>query len=64
MKKWIPDLEVDNDLWYGHLEGDPQDFFAKVSLTGGQLICMNLAKPTLEEFFMQQLEERGIYSSS
>jgi len=64
LKKWIPDLEVDNDLWYGHLEGDPQDFFAKVSLTGGQLISMNLAKPTLEEFFMQQLEERGIYSSS
>ncbi|MFB8794899.1 MAG: ABC transporter ATP-binding protein [Microcoleus sp.] len=64
LQKWIPDLEVDNDLWYGHLEGDPQDFFAKVSLTGGQLISMNLAKPTLEEFFMQQLEERGIYSSS
>jgi len=64
LKKWIPDLEVDYDLWYGHLEGDPQDFFAKVSLTGGQLISMNLAKPTLEEFFMQQLEERGIYSSS
>ncbi|HBK97823.1 MAG TPA: multidrug ABC transporter ATP-binding protein [Microcoleaceae bacterium UBA10368] len=64
LQKWIPDLEVDRDLWYGHLEGDPQDFFAKVSLTGGQLISMNLAKPTLEEFFMQQLEERGIYSSS
>lgn len=64
LQKWVPDLEVDNDLWYGHLEGDPQDFFAKVSLTGGQLISMNLAKPTLEEFFMQQLEERGIYSSS
>ncbi|MGB8690057.1 MAG: ABC transporter ATP-binding protein [Microcoleus sp.] len=64
LQKWIPDLEVDRDLWYGHLEGDPQDFFAQVSLTGGQLISMNLAKPTLEEFFMQQLEERGIYSSS
>lgn len=64
LQKWVPDLEVDRDLWYGHLEGDPQDFFAKVSLTGGQLISMNLAKPTLEEFFMQQLEERGIYSSS
>jgi hypothetical protein len=24
---------------------------------------MNLAKPTLEEFFMHQLQERGIYSS-
>ncbi|MGL5066056.1 MAG: ABC transporter ATP-binding protein [Microcoleus sp.] len=64
LKKWIPDLELDNDLWYGHLRGNPKDFLANLAASGGQLIGMNLAKPTLEEFFMQQLQERGIYSSS
>jgi ABC-2 type transport system ATP-binding protein len=64
LQKWIPDMEVDNDIWYGHLQGNPKDFVAIVSRTGGQLIGMNLARPSLEEFFMQQLEEKGIYSSS
>jgi ABC-2 type transport system ATP-binding protein len=63
LKKWIPDMEVDDDLWYGHLHGTPKEFISSLSATGGQLIGMNLAKPTLEEFFMQQLQERGIYSS-
>ena len=57
-------MEVDNDLWYGHLQGDPKQFMSSLSAMGGQLIGMNLAKPSLEDFFMQQLEERGIYSSS
>ncbi|MCU0544553.1 MAG: ABC transporter ATP-binding protein [Oscillatoriaceae cyanobacterium Prado104] len=64
LKKWIPDLEVDRDLWFGHLRGNPKDFLANLAMSGGQLIGMNLAKPSLEEFFMQQLQERGIYSSS
>lgn len=64
LQKWIPDMEVDNDLWYGHLQGHPKDFIANLSVMGGQLIGMNLAKPSLEEFFIQQLQERGIYSSS
>jgi ABC-2 type transport system ATP-binding protein len=64
LQKWIPDIEVENDLWYGHLQGNPKDFLANLTVSGGQLIGMNLAKPTLEEFFMQQLQERGIYSTS
>lgn len=64
LKKWIPDLEVDKDLWSGHLRGNPKDFLANLAASGGQLIGMNLAKPSLEEFFMQQLQERGIYTSS
>jgi len=51
-------------LWYGHLQGSPKEFISSLSMSGGQLIGMNLAKPSLEDFFMQQLQERGIYSSS
>jgi len=29
-----------------------------------QLIAMNLSRPSLEDFFIQQLQQRGIRSSS
>ncbi|MGE5655404.1 MAG: ABC transporter ATP-binding protein [Actinomycetota bacterium] len=64
LKKWVPDLELEDELWYGHLQGSTQDFLASLNLMGGQLITMRLARPTLEEFFMEQLHQRGIYSSS
>lgn len=64
LKKWVPDLELEGEVWYGHLQASPQDFIATLSLMGAQLIGMNLARPSLEEFFLQQLQQRGIHSSS
>lgn len=63
LQKWIPDLEFQDGLWLGHLKGHPQDFLATLSLMNAQLISMNLARPSLEEFFVQQLRLRGIYTS-
>jgi ABC-2 type transport system ATP-binding protein len=31
---------------------------------GAQIVSVNLARPSLEEFFMQQLNDRGIRTSS
>lgn len=64
LKKWVPDLELEGEIWYGHLQASPQDFIATLTLMGAQLIGMNLARPSLEEFFLQQLQQRGIHSSS
>jgi ABC-2 type transport system ATP-binding protein len=63
LKRWIPDLEFQDNHWQGHLKGDPQDFLASLDLMEAQLISMNLARPSLEEFFVQQLRQRGIYAS-
>ncbi|MEB3357470.1 MAG: ABC transporter ATP-binding protein [Synechococcales bacterium] len=63
LKQWLPDVELRDGLWQGHLNGPPQDFLASLSLAGGKLISMKLARPTLEEFFVQQLRQRGIYTS-
>ncbi|MFW6360043.1 MAG: ABC transporter ATP-binding protein [Chroococcales cyanobacterium] len=63
LKEWIPNLAFDDDRWYGELKGDPQEFMGTLRLMNAKLIQMNLARPTLEEYFMQQLRERGIYSS-
>jgi ABC-2 type transport system ATP-binding protein len=64
LKQWISDLESQDGYWQGHLKGHPQDFMASLRLMNAQLIGMNLARPSLEEFFVNQLRQRGIHSSS
>lgn len=63
VKRWLKDLAFDDGYWSGQLQGDPQEFLASLGLMGGQLISMNLERTSLEEFFMQQLQQRGITSS-
>ncbi|HEY9670447.1 MAG TPA: ABC transporter ATP-binding protein [Waterburya sp.] len=60
LNRWVKNLAFDKDCWYGHLQGNPQEFLATLRLMGAQLITMNLERYTLEEFFMQQLQQRGI----
>ncbi|MBE9182749.1 ABC transporter ATP-binding protein [Oculatella sp. LEGE 06141] len=63
LRRWVPDLEFQDDGWHGHLKGHPPDFLASLDLMGAQLVSMTLARPSLEEFFVQQLRQRGIYAS-
>ncbi len=64
LRRWVPDLSFDEDQWFGHLQGEPQEFLGSLRLMGAKLIQINLARPTLEEFFVQQLQRRGINPSS
>jgi len=63
LKRWVKNLSFDDDFWYGQLQDEPQEFLASLRLMGAQLLAMNLARSSLEEFFMQQLQQRGITSS-
>ena len=63
LRRWVKELAFDGDSWYGQLQGEPQEFLASLGLMGGQLIAMNLTRTSLEEFFMRQLQHRGITSS-
>ena len=63
LKQWIPDLEFDNNFWHGHLQGDPQEFLVSLGLMKARLITMNIERLSLEEYFMEQLRERGIFST-
>jgi ABC-2 type transport system ATP-binding protein len=63
LQQWMPDVEWQDNHWQGHLKGDPQDFFSSLDLMGAQLVGMNLARLSLEEFFVQQLRQRGIHTS-
>jgi ABC-2 type transport system ATP-binding protein len=63
LRQWLPDLALVDSSWQGHLQGRFQDFVASLEQMNAQLLSMSLARITLEEFFMQQLQQRGISSS-
>ncbi len=63
LRRWLPDLEFYEGAWRGHLQGDPQDFLTSLELMDAQLVGMNLARMSLEEFFVQQLQQHGIQAS-
>lgn len=56
----MANLRFKEDFWYGQLQGEPQEFIATLRLMDAQLISMDLARTSLEEFFMQRLRSRGI----
>ncbi|MBP5972868.1 ABC transporter ATP-binding protein [Brasilonema sp. CT11] len=58
LKKWVPNLEYQPDgSWQGKVQGDAYDFLASFRLMGGQLIGMNLSRPSLEDFFVEQIQK-------
>ncbi|NES69938.1 MAG: ABC transporter ATP-binding protein [Okeania sp. SIO2D1] len=63
LKQWIPDLEFEHNFWQGHLQGDPKEFLVSLGLMRATLMTMNIERLSLEEYFMQQLREHGIFSS-
>jgi ABC-2 type transport system ATP-binding protein len=60
LKQRLSQLEFQDGLWSGILKGDPQDFIASLRLIQAQLVSMQLARPSLEEFFVRQLQNRGV----
>lgn len=56
--QWLDDLAFEGDRWQGKLKGSPQDFTNSLALMGGELISMALTRPSLESFFVEQLQQR------
>ncbi|MGB3240238.1 MAG: ABC transporter ATP-binding protein [Geitlerinemataceae cyanobacterium] len=63
LKEWIPNIRMEAAYWQGELQGKVEDFLASLHLMDAQLISLNLTRPTLEEFFLQKLQEVGIFES-
>jgi ABC-2 type transport system ATP-binding protein len=64
LREWIPDLKLEASYWQGILQGDLYDFLTSLKLMDAQLIALDLSRLTLEEFFMQKLQECGVSVSS
>jgi ABC-2 type transport system ATP-binding protein len=63
LEEWITGLKLEDNLWHGQLKGDPQTFIDHLPSLDIQLINLNLARASLEEYFIRQLKERGITAS-
>lgn len=63
LQQWIPDLQLEEDIWQGHLEGKYKDFVGHLDLMEAKLITLEMKRPSLEEFFMEKLKEQGIEPS-
>ncbi|GBF81957.1 ABC transporter ATP-binding protein [Aphanothece sacrum] len=63
LEPWILGIKNIENSWHGQLEGDPQEFMAALSQMDAQLLSLNRARASLEEYFIEQLRERGITSS-
>lgn len=57
---WMTNLTQENSYWHGQLTVEPNQFVTHLNQAQAQLVSIHLARPSLEEFFMQQLRERGI----
>lgn len=56
LNKWLTHLKIEaNGAWQGEILGEPYDFITNLRQMGGQIVAMNLARPSLEEFFLQQV---------
>lgn len=64
LKTRLANLEFKDGYWQGQVLGSPQDFIASLNILGAQLMEMRLARPSLEEFFVLQLQARGIRYST
>ena len=57
LRNWVPNIKYEPDgSWQGELQGDYYDFLASFRLMGGQIITMNLSRPSLEQFFMEKIQ--------
>ena len=58
LDSWLDEFTVQGKTWSGHVKEDPYDFVKHVKTIGGELITLQQARPSLEEFFMQQIRQR------
>ncbi len=59
----VPSLEIQGDRWHGEFRGEPEQLMHALHESQAQLLKMDLVRPTLEDFFIQQLRERGLTTS-
>ena len=57
---WMSNLTEANNRWHGQLKVEPNRFMTHLDNVEAKLVSIKLARPSLEEFFMEQLRTRGI----
>ncbi|WP_017293403.1 ABC transporter ATP-binding protein [Geminocystis herdmanii] len=63
LQEWLTHIKRENDFISGELRQNSDGFVNYLQGTSAKLISMNLSRDSLEEYFIRQLEEKGITSS-
>ncbi|BAQ66542.1 ABC transporter ATP-binding protein [Geminocystis sp. NIES-3709] len=63
LQEWLTHIKKENDFISGELSGNLDGFLNYLQNTSAKLISMNLSRDSLEEYFIRQLQDRGITSS-
>lgn len=58
LQQWLSSLTFQHGLWHGRLEGEPHDFLSSVRGMGGTVVSLVLARPSLQTFFIEQVQGR------
>jgi ABC-2 type transport system ATP-binding protein len=61
---YVQNLEFQNNRWHGEIKVEPQLFMSHLAEIDATLTRLSLSRPSLEDFFIQQLQERGIRQSA
>jgi ABC-2 type transport system ATP-binding protein len=56
LRPWLENLIFQADTWHGQLAKDLPEFLTYISSIGGKAIAIDLARQTLEEFFIDQIK--------
>jgi ABC-2 type transport system ATP-binding protein len=63
LQQWLTHMKRENDFISGELRQNSDGFVNYLQGTSAKLISMNLSRDSLEEYFIRQLEEKGITST-
>ena len=56
LQPWLQHLIFQGDTWHGQLAKDLPEFLTYIASIGGKAIAIELARQTLEEFFIDQIK--------
>ena len=56
LKPWLQHLIFQGDTWHGQLEKELPEFLTYIAGIGAMAITIDLARQTLEEFFIEQIK--------
>jgi ABC-2 type transport system ATP-binding protein len=60
LQQWLSDLSFERGFWQGYLtKGDPYDFMSSVRGMGATLDTLQLARHSLEDFFLAQIRSQS-----
>jgi ABC-2 type transport system ATP-binding protein len=64
LHRLVPSLEIQGDRWHGEFRGELEQLMQMLHQSQAQLLKMDLVRPSLEDFFIQQLRDKGFTTSS